>query len=291
MDKRAALAVLSQVRNEKQAGLGIDPAEAFRNAAQEPLKREALKSIAQMMLASGGAGAAVAGGVGLFNLMRRNVSHPKRTSHLAEMEMPLPAEKEGGVADEFMRGNFATDKENLPWYLPAMVGGTLGAGALGYQAVSALLRQQRKAAAKAQVAKARQDFQQALLSEHDRPLKLAADRDPGLEKLSADLDRLFDRFEKLAYLAGVIPTNLDELGHAVGAYGGAYGVPAALLAGYATFKATDKGSQRRIMDKALKLRMRRRQALVPPEIVARPVPTNKPLEYSAADDVNTDGDD
>lgn len=271
MDKEVSLAILSRVRSEKQAEAGA--LDVIRDAATAPLRQQALQDILRTALVSGGIGAAAGGGVGLFNMLRRNLINRKRTTHVAEMPIPVstaddnqPMGKTASWLTDLLKGKLAETQAGIPWELPGKIGAGMGAAALGYKGVDALMRYQRKKQEEADIARAKAEFEQAMAEQGGA--KQAAD-----SGLAADLDRLYVHFEKAAGILDAITPSPETQGQILGGYG-AYAIPTALVAGYAAFKAADKNSQRNVIKKALKLRNRRRQALEPAEIYAKSVPAN-----------------
>jgi hypothetical protein len=238
-----------------------------------------MQDIGKLALMSAGAGAAGRGLMGLYNVLKRNVVDPKPTQHLAVMPLPIPEEEEkrGGVMD-LLRNPGATSVEGLPYYYPAMAMGGLAGGYGGWKVIDTILNARRKQDVNADVEQARGDFQQALLGQYDdreegqgktQAIPKAA-ADEGMLKLGEDLDRLFDLLEKQAGLLDSLTPSADTLGRAAGLYG-TYALPTALLAGYAAFKAGEKHTRRAVLEKALKQRAARRQAMQPAEIYAMPV--------------------
>lgn len=273
MDKETSLALLDRVSREKQAA---SPLEVFHDAATQPLRQDAMRDVLHTALFAGGMGAAAGGGVGLYNLLRRNLAKRKRTNHLTEMPIGVPADSVPGLAKaagwwgELMAGKLATGKEGIPWYRPAQAAAGIGAGVGSFALVDKLLKYRRRKDQEAEVNQAKSQFEQALAE--NQGAKLASDT-----QLPALLDRLYDQLEKAAgILDSVLPSN-NTLGSVLGAYG-AYAAPLALVSGYAAYKTANKNSQRKVLEKALKLRSQRRQALQPAELVAKPVPLSSTEE-------------
>ena len=294
MDKDTSLAILSRVRGEKQAdaqfwcdqckcprrkcGCGAekqaDAVSTFRDAATAPLRQQAVQDILRTALLSGGIGAAAGGGVGMLNMLRRNAIRRKRTGHVAQMASPVapvstaednPLDKMGGWLGDLLSGRMAQTQDAIPWALPGKVAAGMGGAVAGFAGVDALMKHQRKKQEQSDVERAKAEFEQAM-AEQGGP-KLAS-----ANLLGADLDRLYEAFEKAAGLLDAITPSPETQGKLLGGYG-AYAVPTGLIAGYAAFKAADKNSQRNVLKKALKLRERRRQAVEPAEIYVESSPS------------------
>lgn len=281
MDKQTSLAILSRVQREKQAATA---AEVFNDQASAPLRQEALQKILRAAMFGSGAGLAAGGGVGLYNLLRRAKGPGKRTTRLAEVPVPVPADqtlaqpddepdlipfgKAAGWAQDLFSGRNATEVGGVPWFYPAATAAMIGGGAGGYALVNKIMQARKKKEQDLNVARAQQEFEQAMLGMRGGQKQAA---DSPVAKLAATLDDLYDALEKRAGVLDALGLDDNLKGKLLGAYG-TYAVPAALMTGYAAYKATERRSQKKMLEKALKLRQRRRQALEPAELVARPVP-------------------
>jgi hypothetical protein len=291
MDRPTALSLLSRIRQEAEK-TAQDPVEAMEQAVSGGLQSQALGNIGKVALFSAGIGGAARGAMGLYNVLKRNVVDPKPTRHVAMMPLPIPddvenveQEKRGGVMGFLFNNPGATSVEGLPYYRPAVMMGGLAAGYGGWKGVDAVLNQRRKADIDDDVEQARSEFQQALLGQYKKPGQAKEAADAEMVKLAADLDALYDLFEKQASFYG-IPTNAEDFGQLAGSYG-MYAAPSALIAGYAAYKAGDKRTRRDVLEKALKLRRARRQAVQPAELYATPVrmgDPNTPVMAGADDD-------
>lgn len=280
MDNKTSQDLLAKVRAErnKQAN---DPISAVQHVTSSKVRQEALNDIGKVMLFGAGAGAAGRGTVGLLNLLR---SKPKTNlrSGPAMTPLPLPYTPEPELEEEplqpqiklagnsFLAGDMATQKSGIPWYQPAMLMGGLAAGYGGWKAVDHILDQRRQHDIEDELQAARGDFQKALIGQYDGGIKKASEQSP-MEKLSADLDLLFDKFQEVAEKSAAETTWGDIGGNMTGMYG-MYAAPAALAAGYAAYSMGKKSQRRTIIDKALKRRAQRNAAMQPDEMYAMPVP-------------------
>lgn len=175
----------------------------------------------------------------------------------------------GSWLSDLGKGNMAVQKDEIPWYLPAVVGtGIVGAGG-GYYMADKLLDKKRKADLQSEVDAAREQFRTALMNSYDPrkipTAKLAEAEEPDL---GVELDKLADAFgitddttEKTATWGG------RTAGSALGIYG-AMAVPAALLAGLASYRYTKARSSDTLLQEALKRRQREQALRRPPEVIA-----------------------
>ena len=163
----------------------------------------------------------------------------------------------------------------MPGYYPKMMIGGLAGGYGGWKIVDAILNARRTREGEDEVDQARGAFQHALLGQYDHPVaqgsklqKAAADE---MTKLGQDLDALYDALEKRGTLE-------DWWNKSLGAYG-VYALGTGGLAAYAAYKANEGSTKRDAIDKALKYRAARRQAMQPAEFYATPMPVgrNRPL--------------
>lgn len=260
MDQSTASAILSLVR-EKQAG---DPlVESSQLTALQRLSRqqtdwansEALRKVLGVSLASLGVGAAGRGALGLYNLWRRNVSEPEETRAPEETSLPYPTRGVPKLAawslKDFFGGDFASQPSQVPWMGSAMLLGGLGSMAAGWKGMDAVLDARRRKELDAEQADAEQEFRDAMLSQY--PQKQAGDHG-----LGRDLDRAFDGLEKAAegWLDQAATEASPMAGQAANLYS-MYAVPAALVAGYAAFKASRGRRQRALIEQAVKNRRKR----------------------------------
>ena len=123
-----------------------------------------------------------------------------------------------------------------------------------------ILDSRRKAEQEARLEKAKDRFSQALSAQYDTlDEKEASD-------LGGQLDALYDKLEK----AAVGLPSQNDWGKAMGLYS-MYAAPMAIIGGLATYRAAAKRRRKEVLEKALKKRKQRRQALAPAEIYARPI--------------------
>lgn len=221
-----------------------------------------------------GAGAGLAGLRGLYNVIRRNIEESKRPKYPSPQLTPVPYPVTGMDEDEEnakpLRRKVAATWYNKLMDIPGYVPSVMGAGLLGtmggLKVVNHLLDKQREQQRAKELEEAETEFEQALVGSYQRPrrpMKLASDLSPG-QKLSCQLDDLYDRVTKNAGW-------LSEFGNIYGAYA----LPTALLsAGWAYNKARSH-NPRKIIDDAVKQRLRRAYANRPSEMLTVPLPVEK----------------
>jgi len=173
-------------------------------------------------------------------------------------------------AASFLGGDHATSKAGIPWYGPAMMTAGLAGLAGGWKGVDHLLNKRRAREREKELGAARSEFHDALMAQYDRPLagagptKAAADLSP-MAKVGAELDTLYDQFEKAAFALN------DTAGQLAGGYG-VYAGLTGLMTGALVYDKARKRQRRAILEKAMQRRERRRFNVAPPEITAVPEP-------------------
>lgn len=244
------------------------------------LRSDALKQLGRLLLGGVGVGMAGRGMLGLAQLTKRNLRPPAGLSGSAiPVEVPFPAEqleeepeKMAGALSGFLAGDHAKSPAGIPWMIPATV---LGGGAAiygGWHLMDKILDARRKQELKGDVDNARNDFNQALLAEYDRPqhspqLKFGS----AAATLGDDLENLFQTVKT----AGLLEDTLHGSGIGVGLYGTAAGV-AGLAAAVGAYGATKKRRERELLQKAHKMRQRQRWMQQPPPLVLSPVAAEVP---------------
>ena len=198
-------------------------------------------------------------------------SQMKLASELANVvQHPIQYAKELG--SNVVSGAKATTPMQLPWYLPAVVGaGALSFGA-SHLASNAIMKRLRDDAMKAELAKAEQEYEQALAA--PPASKTASERG----ELARNFDRLIDVFEKHAVASPMVsPGTSQAAGLLAGLYlttlmaGGAMGARAGFNAGSKDWKTN---ALRRAQLQRLQLAGRDQ----PVELAATPVvPQPQPL--------------
>jgi hypothetical protein len=250
---------------------------AIQEAASSALQSGGLRDVGSVALTGAGMGMGLRGLLGLLSLARRNIVKPQ-TSVPAPTEIDIPAEvEEEKKADAlgFLKGDDASSKSGMPWYIPALLGGGALGAAGGYKGMDWLLDRRRKKEIDDQLADAKAEYEQAL-SEATGGRKLAADA-----SLTRDLDTIFDAVEKQGMEKEA--TFADSAGKATGIYG-LYGLSSALAAAVATYSWGKKRRRKEILEKARKKRLRDRYRRQPSSILASSVPATNSEDPLAKED-------
>lgn len=285
MDSKTSLAIIQRVRAEREKR-GAPDVQAFQNsvqqAASQELRADALRDIRNLGLTTLGIGAGGAGLVGLINMMRRN-TEPKKRSGPALLPLPYPVEpalapeniKQGGVLPD-LGGADAATKGGIPWYYPAMFGVGMGGLGLGWKGMDYILDKRRKEERQQELDLARNEFQDALLAQYDKPLGNKKAADSTMLKVGEALDALWNKManaiQETITKEAVDWNNLG--GQVLGGYG-AYAGLTGLLAGTLVYDKMKKRSRRAILEKALQRRQRREFNQRPTEIFAVPEPVER----------------
>lgn len=173
-------------------------------------------------------------------------------------------EKLAGFIDKLLDST-PTSEYSIPWVLPAHVAGGLGGAYTGWKLMDHILDKRRKSELDEQVDSAKNEFQQAILSQHERP-RSARFKIGTENSLGAALDELAGKFfQKLATTGG------DVVGKSLGTYG-TYAGLSALLAGSLAYGAAKKRQNRTLLERAQKEQLRRESEKHPIQVMARPVP-------------------
>lgn len=176
-----------------------------------------------------------------------------------------PGQKNTGVGG-WLRGDTHNNPDAIPWQMPGTVlagaGGALGGTAL----VHYLLKKHRKSNLDSELAKAQQEYDEAMLSQYN-PDKLRKLSSVKAASSTTNLDVCFDALEKQGLL--------DKLNDAAGMGAGAYLTLASLLGlgtAVGTKKWLDGRSGENTMTEALKRRAMIRNLQNPPDVHVKPVP-------------------
>lgn len=173
------------------------------------------------------------------------------------------------LLERAFKGTNARTEQHIPWYLPGIIGGGLLGGVGGYALSDSIIDKKRKADLQTEVDAAKEEYQQALLANY-QPGQIPVQKNASVASVGAQLDRIADLLgisedtpmEKVAGLEQI-------LGRTLGLYG-SVALPAALLAGMASYGYTRSRSSDKLLEKALKQRERDRISRRPPEIMAVP---------------------
>lgn len=201
----------------------------------------------------------------------------ERRSKLA-VAQAQPASLFQSAADAFVPTP-TTTRPLGDWWGPAAAMGTAGLGLTGgWKLTDWLLDKQRKASEIDELERTKQEWQQAMADEY-RAAMLAKQAGDDL-----GVDALFDALAAREPAGGEKRADALEMlqapwtsvvGHDNWQYGKGVTLAAMLAsglgAGYATFNANRKNSRRKILERALRDRARKRQSASPPPIMVAPM--------------------
>jgi hypothetical protein len=252
MDDKAALQLLKQVKeakNEKAAYFGrpaLSP-EEFKRFKSKTISDSSRALLTKILLGSLGAGAAIRGAQGLAGVLSPKSDEFSSKSPPASVDMPVlyatAKEEEKEAMDAF----------DSPAALAGLLLGTPLAFYGGWKGVDSLVEQQRKAKVDDELQDAKEQYQQALLGSYKQA-----------EDSKSTEDYLDECFSKKASTIGRV-SNIGK-GMAL-----TYGIGAPLAA-YLYVDSKMKGaSKRKILEKALRERAKRRALQQPSELYAIPV--------------------
>lgn len=160
----------------------------IREAASNEVIAKAFPFLGRLAIGSIGAGAAIAGLNRLLRLRtEQDVDAEEANSHSQSIRIAKRASEPTvtGTAKNILTGANATKLHHLPWFPTAFAATMLGGGLLGYKGTNALLGKVRDAAAKAEIAKAQQEYEEAMFG-----------KQPGL-KLAGEVCQLTESLAKI----------------------------------------------------------------------------------------------
>jgi hypothetical protein len=287
MDSKTSQQILDKVAEIKSAQNPLSVAEL-----NKATRDQAHSKIIQAFLLSGAAMGGIRGLQGLLNLAGRSAKED--VHHPGVTPVPIP------IADEDEK----LAQEAYQWWqhpeaFPGLMLGTLGGGYGGWKLMDSLLDRRRATESEDELEAAKREYREAL-SSHLSPSvdTKAASEKSAATLLGEELDALFLKVqENIPLEKSADPEDGNLFGGAGRALGwltsapgkfydwitkdttrdtalglyGAYSIPT-LIAGYMAGKGiSDKFSQRRILDKALKQRAKQRSVSRPPSLYAVPV--------------------
>lgn len=285
MNQEKAAAVLQLLR--KKANWADDIwGTGLVDAANSVAENNAAKAILGTGALALGGGAAIRG---IQHLMARSKPAPKYNFGPPQLELPYLAkykEEDKPVAGmpvkqamwPFDMGN-GRGLDTVPWAYAGMAGAGIAGIPLGYKAMDSVLTQGKDEQRKAEIEKAKQEFNAALLSNYRKPLafnpatKTAADTT--MEKVGQVIDDFLDKlFEKKAGTG--VSSFLGDL-FDLGAHGkrlanvaGGYAATTGLLGAYLGYNHAMDSSKDKVLQDAMKKRDLLRLQNAPLEIT--PVP-------------------
>ena len=197
---------------------------------------------------------------------------PNRFIRQLDKHADAPQESPGLFSGRWLGGESHMKPTAMPWFLPAVTLGSLGGLAGGASLVSWLAKRRRKAEEKADVAAAKKEYEEAMMSQYS-PMNTHRLLAP---KEASSLDQIFDRCEKAGATKRAGGIN-DLLGTGTGAYL----TLASLLGlgtGYGTYKYLQSRSKSKQLEQALKDRAALRATQNPPEMFIHPVAVRRRLQ-------------
>ena len=272
----AGLSGLNRRRTHRLKGSWSKQAYGPVPASQPALKRDALKQLLAIMGISGLVGAGTRGLIGVGN-MARDTQAPGAANFGAQVPEPIMLSRprlqlkderekraEGGEKSWFNRAaqslpNISTTKPLGDWWGPA-AGIGLGAGAAygGWKLTDWLLKKEREMAQKRELSQAEKEYREALAGSYKTAM--LADEDTfGIDALYADREKLALSWD--SPWTATLGTDTVQ-----GFKGGV--LAAALIAaggtGLAAYNWAKGRNQQKLLEKAMKIRARQRQAVSPP---------------------------
>ena len=294
MDTQTSHQLLAKIAQVKSAGESmLDKLSPGMIADVEgAAKEQAYHNILKSGLIAGGGAIGFRGAQGLWNLLTRANTPVGPRAGVSPLPVPYPVDDEEEEEEKEEQLKVAQDhiksspNDYARWYWPGMIAAAMGGGYGGWKLSDAIFDKRRKEEAEDELESAKSDFQEALTSHYDVPEAKVAAEKTAAKKLGDELDSLFVRFEKsanssileamgtVAKLPGqVIETVMSPefKERALGGYG-VYAVPS-VLAGYLAAKhISDKNSERKVLEKAMRRRAAKNYAKRPSELYAIPDP-------------------
>ena len=302
-----------------------EAAKALREQRSQIINQGIMDSMPKMLAVGGAAGLGARGLLGLYNMARRNLTDNPRTSYTpyspVVSEVPYPEEEEnrkhaawtplpapnfppppkppkpprrktaglldtiGDETGKIFGGEYADSMLSHPLGPVALGGAGLAGTVGGYKLMDYLMKRQNKSQRQNELAKARQEYEQALLTQQEH--KVAGEKTAAV-KLGEELDRLADMVEKIATTLEKQGFGQQAISKALGMYlltGGAVGA----LTGNATYNFFKKRQPAYVLDKALKQHRREMALQRPQPIYARPIPVT-PGGGAAPNSMELNGD-
>jgi hypothetical protein len=272
MDGTGATKAPGVINNALAGKQGSDDAllQAATQAVNSQVKQQALSNIMRATAGGLGLGAAAAGVGGLLQLRNKPLKYQNQ-SNFVSIPYPVqrkkqeePPTKMAGGMSSFLAGDQAATPAGVPWHYPGLMAGGVGGALAGYSGVKSFLLSRKRKEQERELANAESAFQKSMLEQYDAPLKVA-------------LDALYDKLvatNKLASLA-------DALGQGVGLYG-SLGLLTGAAGASVGYGLASRNRRRKVLNDAMRARMRQRFAQSPPEIVAVPTPVERIPQLSAA---------
>lgn len=245
MDNKSASELLQKIQAEKSAG---GPPVSMQQLAAADKRQASAASrdlLTRVLLTALGAGAAIRGAKGLTSVLSPRSDSFSAKAPPSSVDMPVlysSKEEEKEAIDAF----------DNPYTLPGLLLGAPLAFYGGWKGVDALVDKQRRKKVEDELSDAKEEYRKALLGSY----KQSSDNQSTGDYLDAC-------FEKKAFL--------DRLGNLGKGLALTYGIGAPLAAYAFVDSKMKNASKRKILEKALRERARRRALQQPSELYAIPV--------------------
>lgn len=249
------------------------PAESYRT---QMLRQQAMRDILSAGIKGVGAGAVIRGLAGLSGLFEGGKSVDPVPTNSVEMPVVL---REDDKEKQAVESAQPTSVEGLSSYMPGlMLSGGLGIYG-GWKGVDLLLDQQRKRKTEQELENAKAMYADALKGAY----KKAEAAETIGQQLGRQLDELYDNMVKSAGVIDWAKTKATDMNTAFDdtfpnakgmgtGMAAMYAIPTA-AAGYGIVnRIMQNTSKRRLLEKAMRERARRQNAMRPAELYAVPVP-------------------
>ncbi len=245
---------------------GYNEVQDVANAA---LKRETTQQVLKYLALGAAGGAAFRGLGGLLNMT--SGSKPVPTSSV-NMPVAYPSRRSPEDEDDDEKqaaSESATKAIGLDYYLPSLVLGLPAATYAGFKGVDALLDRQRRLKTEEELERRKTEYEDALFGSYKQS------SDSTGSSVSGNLDAAFSGLEKIAEESGsALDPATYGLPNLSGAARGAamtYAIPASLMGYFMVNKMMQSGSKRKLVNKAMRERARRRAIQQPAGLYAIPV--------------------
>lgn len=266
------------------------PADILVQQRTALINKELGSKLLAILTAGAGAGAAVRGVTGGYNLARRNMTTPPSMGGPRIIGVPVEDDQEklAGERPGFWEGGEATQLSGHPLFWPASIATAAGGAYGGWKLMDWVMDKRRRQDLNSQLDSTKKDYEKALLETYHK----------AASELGKDLDHLFELTEKQADFSDYIPDSLKPSGDTKGQFAGSYlmaALPLAVASGLVTHSLTSRRNPAAIMQKAINRRKQELQEQSPTQIFAVPthrgeaVPTEEEIESEQYSKVATLG--
>jgi len=240
-----------------------------QDVANEALQRDTTQNILKFLALGAAGGAAFRGLGGLMNMT--SGSKPVPTS---SVNMPVSYPSQRGAEDEDDDEKQASSEEatkaiGLDYYLPSMMLGVPAAAYAGFKGIDALLDRQRRLKTEEELERRKGEYEDALFGSYKESA------DAGGSDVSKNLDTAFSGLGKVAEESSSMfdpaTYGYPNAGGALRGAAATYAIPASLMGYFMVNKMMQSGSKRKLVNKAMRERARRRALQQPAGLYAIPV--------------------